>query len=103
MVYRRSLTTSVSPALRERAPALHMAHVPDGGLNLWCCLPDGTDPVQVARACEARGVVVAPGDEWFPAEPSGPCLRLNYARPDPDPDRFDEAAAVLGAVLGGAV
>lgn len=88
-------------ALRERAPALHVAHVPDGGLNLWCRLPDGTDPVQVARACEARGVVVAPGDEWFPAEPSGPYLRLNYA--GPDPDRFDEAAAVLGAVLADAV
>ncbi|MCK9795916.1 PLP-dependent aminotransferase family protein [Isoptericola sp. 4D.3] len=84
-------------ALRERAPAAHVDRVPAGGLNLWARLPDGADPARVALACEARGVVVAPGDEWFPAEPAGPYLRLNFS--GPDPDRFDEAARVIGQAV----
>lgn len=80
-------------SLRAEAPALHVEHVPAGGLNLWARLPDGLDPEQVAREAEARGVVVAPGTEWFPAEPSGPFLRLNFG--GEHPDRFPEAARIL--------
>jgi len=51
------------------------------------------------RECELRGLIIAPGREWFPAEPSGPYVRLNYA--SADPARFDEAAGILGGVLEG--
>lgn len=86
-------------SLRDAAPALHVEHVPRGGLNLWARLPDGTDAAEVARACEAQGLLVAPGAEWFPAEPTGPYLRLGYA--GEDPARFPEAARILGEVLAG--
>ncbi|QTX04216.1 PLP-dependent aminotransferase family protein [Agromyces archimandritae] len=84
-------------ALRDHAPAAHLESIPDGGLNLWLRLPDGTDPHRLARECEAQGVVIATGDDWFPAEPTGPYLRLNYS--GPNPGAFPEAARVIGRAL----
>ncbi|GAA3337507.1 PLP-dependent aminotransferase family protein [Amorphoplanes nipponensis] len=84
-------------ALREHAPRADLEHVPAGGLNLWVRLPDGTDLGRLTRDCEAAGLIVAPGTEWFPAEPTGPYVRLNYA--GPDPGRFPEGARILGRVL----
>lgn len=84
-------------AVRECAPDLHVEHVPAGGLNLWARLPDGTDVDAFVRACQARGLVVAAGTEWFPAEPTGPFVRLNYS--GGDPERFPEAGRILGDAL----
>lgn len=84
-------------SLTAHAPTALVAHVPAGGLNLWVRLPEGTDVGQVARECEVRGLILAPGGEWFPAEPAGPYVRLNFAHADPA--RFAEASAILGAVL----
>jgi DNA-binding transcriptional MocR family regulator len=84
-------------SVRARAPQIDVQQVPVGGLNLWARLPDGTDVDEVVRECELRGLLVAPGTEWFPAEPSGPFLRLNFSAEDPG--RFAEASHVLGDVL----
>lgn len=84
-------------ALREHAPTAHLEALPRGGLNLWARLPDDTDLPQLVRDCEARGVVVAAGDEWFPAEPAGRYLRLNFS--GPNPGAFPEAARAIGEVL----
>ena len=40
-------------------------------------------------SCPA-GVIVGAGDDWFPAEPTGKFLRLNYA--GPNPGEFPDAA-----------
>ncbi|MCC3275541.1 PLP-dependent aminotransferase family protein [Arthrobacter sp. zg-Y20] len=84
-------------ALREHAPLARVEAVPKGGLNLWVRLPDNTDPAVVARDCEAAGVRVAPGNEWFPAEQAGAYLRLNYS--GPNPGAFGEGARIIGRVL----
>jgi DNA-binding transcriptional MocR family regulator len=84
-------------ALREHVPAAVVEHVPAGGLNLWVRLPDGTDLARLARDCEDAGLVIAPGTEWFPAEPTGPFVRLNYA--GPNPGAFPDGARVLGRAL----
>ncbi|MCE4027588.1 PLP-dependent aminotransferase family protein [Microbacterium sp. Au-Mic1] len=84
-------------ALHEHAPTATVETVPRGGLNLWVRLPEGNDAEQVVRDCAARGVILAPGSEWFPAEPSGAFVRLNYS--GESPDRFPEAARALGDVL----
>jgi DNA-binding transcriptional MocR family regulator len=84
-------------SLREQAPQTHIEHVPVGGLNLWVGMPDGTDPEQLAMECERRGLLVAPGTEWFPAEPAGPFLRLNYS--GPNPAAFRDGARILGEAL----
>ncbi|WP_314192659.1 PLP-dependent aminotransferase family protein [uncultured Arthrobacter sp.] len=84
-------------SLLQHAPQAHIEHVPKGGLNLWARLPDGTDAEQLARNCESAGVIVAAGTEWFPAEPAGPFIRLNYA--GPNPGAFSEGTRILGEEL----
>ncbi|MBF4569975.1 PLP-dependent aminotransferase family protein [Plantibacter sp. VKM Ac-2880] len=84
-------------SLDEHAPTVHLGLVPAGGLNLWGRLPDGTDAAQVVRSCESRGLIIADGAEWFPAEPAGSFIRMNYS--GEDADRFEEAARILGEVL----
>ena len=84
-------------SLQAHVPQAHVEQVPAGGLNLWARMPDGTDVAQLVRECEVRGLLIAPGDEWFPAEPSGPFVRLNYSAEDPG--RFAEAGRTLGSAL----
>lgn len=84
-------------SVRTYAPQVCVEQVPAGGLNLWARLPEGTDVDLLVRECELRGLLVAPGGEWFPAEPSGPFLRLNYSAEDPG--RFATAGQVLGDTL----
>ena len=91
---RRDLLTA---ALAEHAPQAHVEHVPAGGLHLWARLPDDTDLPRLVQDCEAAGVVLAPGTEWFPAEETAPYARLSFA--GPGPERFPEGARVLGDVL----
>ncbi len=94
LAYRRDLLLA---ALREHAPQATVDHVPAGGLNLWARLPDGTDLQRLADDCERAGLIIASGTEWFPAEPTGPFVRLNYA--GPDPGAFATGAGILGTAL----
>lgn len=91
---RRDLLIS---ALQEHAPTAHLEAVPRGGLNLWLRLPDATNLHQLTRDCEAEGVILAVGDDWFPAEPTGRYLRLNYS--GPNPGAFPNAARIIGENL----
>jgi DNA-binding transcriptional MocR family regulator len=84
-------------SLREHVPRAHLTNVPKGGLNLWVRLPDTTDLRQLVRDCEAAGVLIAPGGEWFPAEPAGPFIRLNYS--GTNPGAFPEGTRVIGDKL----
>ncbi|WZH51841.1 MAG: PLP-dependent aminotransferase family protein [Nocardioides alkalitolerans] len=93
----RSRRDLLVTSLRAHVPDAHLEQVPSGGLNLWVRLPDGTDVDRLARRCEADGLVIAAGREWFPAEPTGPYVRLNYA--GPRPETFEEAMRVLGRNL----
>lgn len=76
--------------LRGDWPAARLSQVPLGGYHLWVGLPAGTDDVAFAAAAAAQGVHTSPGRVWFPAEPTGPFLRLSYAAAD---------AATLGAAI----
>lgn len=86
-------------SLREHAPDARLETVPQGGSNLWARLPDTTDLDRVVRECAAAGVVIGSGDEWFPAEPTGKFVRLNYA--GPHSGSFPDVARVLGRSLAG--
>lgn len=85
-------------AVREQS-AMHLEAVPHGGLNLWIRLPDTTDLPRLVRDCETAGVVIAPGSEWFPAEPTAPYLRLNYS--GPNPGAFPDGVRIIGRALEG--
>ncbi|GAA0544184.1 PLP-dependent aminotransferase family protein [Saccharopolyspora spinosporotrichia] len=87
----------LAEAIRDHIPTAHLEAVPQGGLNLWVRLPDTTDVAKLVQNCEADGVVIAPGDEWFPAEPTGHYLRLNYS--GPNPGAFPDGARTIGRAL----
>jgi DNA-binding transcriptional MocR family regulator len=91
---RRDLLVS---SLREHAPDAHLDAVPKGGLNLWLRLPDTTNVERVVQDCRSAGVIVGAGDDWFPAEPTGKFLRLNYA--GPNPGEFPDAARIIGRAI----
>jgi DNA-binding transcriptional MocR family regulator len=71
--------------------------VPKGGLNLWVRAPDGVDVTDLARRSRADGVLFSPGGDWFPAEPTGSFLRLNYSRARPE--QFEQAVTVIARLL----
>lgn len=94
LAHRRDLLVT---AVRTHLPEAELTAVPTGGLNLWLRLPDTTDLDRLVAHCEARGVVIADGDDLFPGEPTGRFLRLNFA--GPEPGRYGEAVRILGEVL----
>ncbi len=55
---------------------------PEGGLFLWCTLPDSIDATAFVRACMAVKLRIVPG-ATFNCDPSAPsqCFRLNYSTP----------------------
>lgn len=77
-----------------------VGHVPAGGLHLWVGLPPGCSDAEIARRAAAQSVLVGAGRHWFPAEATGPYLRLSFA--GAHSDWMDEAAARLGHIINAA-
>ncbi len=84
-------------SIREHVPQAHIELLPKGGLNLWLRMPDGTDLPRLTRDCEDNGVIIAAGTEWFPAEPAGAFVRLNFS--GPNPGAYPEGARKIGEAL----
>lgn len=85
-------------SLADRLPDWQVFRRPAGGLCLWVRLPDGTDEAKLVQDAAAAGVAILPGAPWFPAEPSGPHVRLTYA--GANEQRLDEAATRLSRIAG---
>lgn len=68
---------------------------PQGGFTLWCRLPEGVESAQLARACLARDVVIAPGNVFSPAQSAGAFVRFNVAQTG------ERALAVIAQALAG--
>lgn len=88
---------SLSDNLRMNAPNVGVQFIPKGGFNLWAELPENVSLKAVVDSCRAEGVLIGPGDEYFPAEPAGKFMRLNYA--GPDPSSFPNATKVLSEAV----
>lgn len=98
---------ALSTQLRERCavlaggmarelPGWTPTRIPEGGLHLWVQLPPGLEDSAVADAARAHGVAVDAGSRYFPAEQSGPCLRLGFAASEDLAD-LTEGVRRLGA------
>ena len=94
----RARRDALVSAVRARLPEVSIPAVPEGGLHLWVELPEGTDDALVAAEAERGGAVVSPGRHWFPAEPTGPFLRLSYV--GADPETLVRGVEILKGVLG---
>jgi DNA-binding transcriptional MocR family regulator len=65
----RLATLGITPWLQPRA-----------GLFLWCRLPHGIEAADVARACLADNIVLAPGNAFSLSQSAGSFLRFNVAQ-----------------------
>lgn len=97
----RARRDALAGLVTRHLPPGTLTALPPGGLTLWLALAPHLDAADVVDRCAIAGLLVSPGDEWFPSEPTGPHLRLHYA--GPHPARFEEGVALLARVLERAV
>ena len=71
---------------------------PDGGLFLWCSLPDGYDSLDFANMAANKGVAFVPGCS-FMVNDSDPCpaFRLNYSTPSKE--NIERGIQILAAAI----
>lgn len=87
-----ALRVRLSQAMDETAQRLGSLGItpwirPQAGMFLWCRLPDGIDAADVARACLADNIVLAPGNAFSVSQTASGFLRFNVAQSD-DPRIF---------------
>lgn len=71
---------------------------PDGGLFLWCRLPDGYDGVEFCKLCGPRGVVGVPGSSFAIDEnEKTPYIRLNFSLPTFE--QIERGVKIMGEAL----
>lgn len=72
--------------------------VPDGGLSLWCTLPDGTTSEEVVRRAAVRNLFLARGTRFGTGYAFDDHLRVPFTRPAAE---LAAAVRVLGATASG--
>lgn len=84
-------------ALDEHLPKAITYTRPEGGLFIWCTLPDGVDAPAFIKRCLAEKVAVVPGST-FNADETAPSqsFRLNYSTPSDE--QIVEGVKRLGKV-----
>lgn len=85
-------------AIRGYFPKEVQYTVPQGGLFLWCTLPEGADMLEFVQFAKTKGVAVVPGVA-FNVEEGTPsrCFRLNYSTPSDE--KVVEGTRILGLAL----
>ncbi|HEX2939326.1 MAG TPA: PLP-dependent aminotransferase family protein [Ruminiclostridium sp.] len=96
-LYRRKaniMIESLEKALGGRAEITH----PQGGLFLWCTLPDNVKMLDFCKKASEKKVAVVPGIA-FCASPDDYCnsIRLNYSTPSDE--QIVKGCEILGKVL----
>lgn len=71
---------------------------PSGGMHLWAGLPVPMDDRAAADAARRAGVVVLAGRHFFPAEPTGPYLRLTYTAARTETELVEGVRRLAGAL-----
>lgn len=68
--------------IRKGFPKSVKYTVPQGGLFLWCTLPEGADMLKFVQFAKEKGVAIVPGIAFNVVESSpSQCFRLNYSTP----------------------
>lgn len=84
-------------AMAECFPASVSYTKPDGGMFIWCTLPEGRTALDFFYQAVERKVAVAPGDPFYVASKAVRTFRLNYTNASPDEIR--EGIRRIGALL----
>lgn len=88
------MITSLEKALASRAQITH----PQGGLFLWCTLPENVKMIDFCKKASENRVAVVPGIAFL-ASPNDYCnsFRLNYSTPSDE--QIVNGSEILGTVL----
>lgn len=71
---------------------------PNGGLFIWCSLPEGYSGKELCSLASAQKVACVPGNAFDPAEWAGnPGFRLNFSMPTPE--QIDTGCEILGKCI----
>lgn len=69
---------------------------PEGGLFVWCELPENVDMLDFVKECIANKVAVVPGTAFMINDESTNCFRMNFSTPSNE--KIIEGMKILGKV-----
>lgn len=69
---------------------------PEGGLFVWCELPENVDMLEFVKECIANKVAVVPGTAFMINDEPTNCFRMNFSTPSND--KIIEGMKILGKV-----
>lgn len=96
-VYRKKSGLMTSLIDSELAPRVRYVK-PQGGLFIWCTLPDEVDMFGFAKEAVQRNVAVVPGNAFLVDEADKcSCVRLNFSTPTDE--QIERGMKVLGKLL----
>ncbi len=93
----RERRDAMAASLRRHMPDGVEWAAPSGGLSFWVALPPGIRALELYEAAVACGVAFAPGQVFFPEQPTRSYMRLSFAARAPD--EIDRGIAILGELL----
>lgn len=79
-IYRRKCTLMYDEMKKHFNPAITFTK-PDGGLFIWCKLPDNVDMLEFCKQAVMNKVAVVPGTAFLPVDGVSHCFRLNFSTP----------------------
>lgn len=69
---------------------------PEGGLFVWCKLPENVEMLEFVKECIANKVAVVPGTAFMINDEETNCFRMNFSTPSND--KIIEGMKILGKV-----
>lgn len=81
-IYKRKCDLMCDGMINSFGDKIQLVTRPQGGLFVWCKLPDGADMLDFCKKGIERGVAVVPGTAFL-ADETQPCIhiRANYSTP----------------------
>lgn len=83
-------------AMKQYFPSVATWTVPKGGVFLWVQLPESLPLMQICQEVSEQGVLVIPGNNFFPDRQGYAAMRLSFCRPT---DAIQQGIAILGERL----
>lgn len=77
----RKKCAAMQAAAKEYLPATVSVTNPEGGIFLWCRMPETIDSQEFANRLLRRNVAVVPGTAFSPDDAPSNGMRLNYSMP----------------------
>lgn len=95
-IYCRKSSLMISEMEKHISPKITY-NKPEGGLFIWCCLPDGIDMPDFCKQAVLGKVAIVPGTAFLARDTdTTQCFRLNFSTP-PD-EKIVKGIEILGGI-----